>query len=83
MPRGLLILAVRPHRCVNKLPLRQETDLLFGFVLEGEVSLQVESHGDQRLAAGDALTLPAGLAYRLIEPSEALELLTVTLFAAR
>ncbi len=54
-------------------------ELLFGFVLEGEVTLETDAQGVHRLAEGDAFVVPAGEAHVLTGPSGGLELLEVTI----
>ena len=56
-----------------------DTDILFGFVRAGSVTLGVEGHPDHRLSAGDAFVLPPHLAVAVREPSEDLEILEVEL----
>lgn len=51
----------------------------FWFVLDGEVNLEREGHGPERLRAGDCVVVPDGLAHALRDPSPDLELLDVTL----
>ena len=58
---------------------RHDTDILFGFVREGSLSLEVEGNPPRDLAAGDAFVLPPHLAVGIREPSDDLEILEVTL----
>ena len=52
-------------------------DLLFTFVLNGEVTLACEGQGRQRLGPGDAFVVPPALPYALGEASPSMELLEV------
>lgn len=56
-----------------------DADILFAFVLEGGVTLEAEDGARHALAAGDAFTIPPGLATRLADPSADLEILEVSL----
>lgn len=49
----------------------------FFFALDGNIRLQLEDGTTHQLNCGDAITIPAGLAYRWAEPSTDLELLEV------
>lgn len=59
-----------------------DAEFRFAFVLVGSVILDVEGRAADRLGPGDAFTLPAGLPYRLAEPSADFELLEISLPAA-
>ena len=59
-----------------------DTDILFGFLRAGSVTLGVEGQPDHALTAGDAFVLPPHLAVAVREPSEDLEILEVALPAA-
>ena len=59
-----------------------DTDILFGFLRAGSVTLNVEGHPEHALTAGDAFVLPPHLAVAVREPSEDLEILEVALPAA-
>ncbi len=59
--------------------MRHDGEFLFLFVLAGAAVLNAATHGSQRLAVGDAVTIPAGLAHALVECSADLELLEVSL----
>lgn len=54
-------------------------EFLMLFVLEGAATLTAEGYGAHRLAAGDAVTVPRGLAHSLTECGPDLELLEVAL----
>ncbi len=58
---------------------RHDADILFTFVMEGEMTLEGEGREPFRLAAGDAFVIPPGMATRYAAPSPGLELLEVTL----
>ena len=58
---------------------RHDADILFTFVMEGAVALEAEDGARHPLEAGDAFTVPPGLATRLADPSAELELLEVSL----
>ena len=59
-----------------------DTDILFGFLRAGSVTLNVEGHPEHALTAGDAFVLPPHLAVAVREPSDDLEILEVALPAA-
>ena len=59
-----------------------DTDILFGFVRAGSVTLEFEGQPDHALTAGDAFVLPPHLAVAIREPSKDLEILEVALPAA-
>ena len=63
-------------------PCHHDAAVLFAFVLKGRVTLETEGQVPQVLVAGDAVSVPAQLAYRLAAASDDLELLEVTLPAA-
>ena len=54
-------------------------DILFGFVRSGTMRLEVAGRDPEPLQEGDAFTLPPGIAVRYAAPSEAFELLEVSL----
>ncbi|WP_370304143.1 cupin domain-containing protein [Pseudooceanicola sp.] len=56
-----------------------DTDILFTFVMEGQVTLEGEGKEPYRLTAGDAFVIPPGMKTRLAEPSADVELLEVSL----
>jgi quercetin dioxygenase-like cupin family protein len=58
---------------------RHGGEFLFLFVLAGGVTLAAEGKSADRLGAGDALTIPRGLAHSLADASADLELLEVAL----
>lgn len=58
---------------------RHDGDIVFGFVREGSMSLEVDGHPRRGLAAGDAFVLPPHLTVGIQGPSDDLEILEVTL----
>lgn len=58
------------------------SDILFTFVLSGEVTLRGEGQGAHRLGEGDAFVIPPGLKTSLTDRSPDLQLLEVSLPAA-
>ena len=54
-------------------------DILFTFVMEGEVTLNGEEQGAHRLEAGDAYVIPPHTKTSLTDRSDDLELLEVAL----
>lgn len=58
---------------------RHDADILFGFVMDGTVTLDGAGQGAQALAPGDAFTIPPGMATRLRDASPDFELLEVAL----
>ena len=58
---------------------RHDGDILFGFVREGSMSLEVDGHPRRDVAAGDSFVLPPQLTVRMHAPSDDLEILEVAL----
>ncbi|MFN7223744.1 MAG: cupin domain-containing protein [Paracoccaceae bacterium] len=58
---------------------RHSGDILFTFVLTGEMTLEGEGKDPFRLSPGDAFVIPPGMATRYADPSSDLELLEVSL----
>jgi quercetin dioxygenase-like cupin family protein len=58
---------------------RHEGDILFTFVMSGEMTLEGEGKEPFRLSAGDAFVIPPGLATRYGAATDDLELLEVSL----
>lgn len=56
-----------------------DTDILFSFVLEGKVVLDVEGQTTQTLQKGEAFVMPPFMKYALSKPSADLEFLEVAL----
>ena len=61
---------------------RHDTDILFGFLRTGSMTLEVDGHPNHGLTAGDAFVLPRHQAVAIREPSDDLEILEVALPAA-
>jgi len=61
---------------------RHDSDILFTFVMDGELTLEAEGQETQRLGAGDAFVVPPGLVTRYADPSDDIELLEVSLPAS-
>lgn len=70
---------VRPKGTVEPVASAHDLDLLFFFVLEGAVTLEIEGRDRERLEAGESAVIPAGIRYALAEPAHGLELLEVAL----
>ena len=58
---------------------RHQGDILFSFVLSGEMTLEGEGKDPVRLAPGDAFVIPPGMATRYSDTTPDLELLEVSL----
>lgn len=58
---------------------RHEGDILFTFVMSGQMRLEGEGKDPFDLSAGDAFVIPPGMATRYADPSQDLELLEVAL----
>jgi len=56
-----------------------DADILFGFVMEGGMTLEGEGRDPMPLVAGDAFVIPPGLPTRWTDPSGDLEVLEVAL----
>lgn len=56
-----------------------DTDILFTFVMEGEMTLEGEGKDPFRLSAGDAFVIPPGMKTRYADTTTSLELLEVSL----
>ncbi|MBU6317902.1 MAG: cupin domain-containing protein, partial [Acidobacteria bacterium] len=56
-----------------------DAEFVFGFVLEGGVTLECDGHDPFALVAGDTFVVPAGMPYRFADCTADLELLDVTL----
>ena len=56
-----------------------DTDILFGFVMNGAFTLEGEGKDPYRLGSGDAFVIPPGLRTRWSDPSDDIEILEVTL----
>ncbi|MEM9432777.1 MAG: cupin domain-containing protein [Pseudomonadota bacterium] len=60
-------------------PSSHDADILFTFVMEGEMTLEAEGQAAQKLQPGDAFVIPPGMPTCYAAPSENLELLEVSL----
>ena len=58
---------------------RHDTDILFGFVMDGAMTLEGEGKDPHQLVPGDAFAIPPGMKTRFGEPSDDFELLEVSL----
>lgn len=58
---------------------QHEGDILFSFVMDGEMTLEGEGADAERLMAGDAFVIPPGMKTRYADPSDDLEFLEVAL----
>lgn len=58
---------------------RHHTDILFGFVMSGAVTLEGEETAPHRLAPGDAFVIPPAMRTRWADPTDDIEILEVTL----
>ncbi len=59
--------------------IRHDADILFTFVMEGKVELKVENLGTHQLQTRDAFVIPPNTTYELVNWSDDLELLEVSL----
>ncbi len=59
--------------------LNHDTDILFTFLMEGELMLRVEGQKEQSLKRGDAFVIPPNVTYHFSDWSKDLELLEVSL----
>ena len=58
---------------------RHDSDILFGFVMGGQMTLEGEGKEPFRLSRGDAFVTPPGMVTRWADPTEDFELLEVSL----
>jgi quercetin dioxygenase-like cupin family protein len=58
---------------------KHETDILFTYVMSGEMTLHGEGKDPYRLTMGDAFVIPPGMATQYSDASHDLQLLEVTL----
>ena len=63
----------------NATPLSHNADILFRFVMQGKLELEVEGSPGYRLQQRDAFVIPPGMNYQLKVASEELEILEVAL----
>lgn len=60
-------------------PTRHDSDILFGFVMAGEMTLHGEGKDPYRLVRGDAFVTPPGMVTEWADPTDDFELLEVSL----
>ncbi|WP_377511981.1 cupin domain-containing protein [Octadecabacter sp. R77987] len=60
-------------------PARHDADILFGFVMEGRMTLHGQGKDPFELTAGDAFVIPPGMQTHWADPSDDFELLEVSL----
>ena len=60
-------------------PTRHDADILFGFVMEGRMTLHGQGKDPFELTAGDAFVIPPGMQTHWADPSDDFELLEVSL----
>ena len=72
------VLVVRPSGDAPQWS-KHQGDILFTFVMSGNMTLEGEGKDPYRLSPGDAFVIPPGMATRYLTPSDDLELLEVAL----
>jgi quercetin dioxygenase-like cupin family protein len=70
---------VRPVGTPAPVTTAHSAEFVFGFVLDGGITLSADGHGDRRLTEGDSFVVPAGLRHTLSSPTADLQLLDVSL----
>ncbi|WP_284162669.1 cupin [Frigidibacter sp. SD6-1] len=60
-------------------PTRHDSDILFGFVMGGEMTLKGEGKEPYRLVRGDAFVTPPGMVTEWADPTDDIEILEVSL----
>lgn len=70
---------VRPVGSPTAVTTEHSAEFVFGFVLEGSVTLAADGHGEHRLCEGDSFVVPAGVGHTFSAPTPDLQLLDVTL----
>jgi quercetin dioxygenase-like cupin family protein len=70
---------VRPLGQPDPVTFRHSAEFVFGFVLDGAVTLQRADGEPMRLTEGDSFVLPSATDFTLSDPSHDLQLLDVTL----
>lgn len=63
----------------NPVPARHDSDILFGFVMGGHMTLKGEGKEPYRLSRGDAFVTPPGMVTEWADPTDDFELLEVSL----
>ena len=80
---GVRVLRPGPSASQASAPVAHDGELLFLFVLQGEIELRLSGSLDEptvhALGEADAVAIPAGLPFALVEPSGDVELLEVAL----
>jgi len=70
----------RPLNQISEQPmLSHDSDILFTFIMDGEMKLETEEHEVQSLHKGDAYVIPPGMKHKTTSYSSKLELLEVSL----
>ena len=77
--RASVQIAIAVHVAHKPIRLLHTCDIFFTFLLQGQVKLAAEGHGEHALQAGDAFVIPPGMKYQFWEWSPDLEMLEVTL----
>jgi len=68
------------HQSGGEIPwVSHDTDILFGFIMEGGMTLEGEGKDPHQLVPGDAFAIPPGLRTRYSAPSKDLEFMEVCL----
>lgn len=70
---------VRPVGSPAPVSTSHSAEFVFGFVLDGQVTLTADGHGEHRLTEGDSFVVPAGVLHTLSNPTPEFQLLDVTL----
>ncbi|MFM7687582.1 MAG: cupin domain-containing protein [Actinomycetota bacterium] len=70
---------VRPVGSAAPVSAEHSAEFVFGFVLQGGLTLTAEGHVEHRLTEGDSFVVPAGVPHTLSAPTPDLQLLDVTL----
>jgi len=73
------VAVVRPTSALSGEPMSHDAEFLFRFVLQGSMTLAIESRESRRLSAADSFVVPAGLAHTFSDASDDLEILEVAL----
>jgi quercetin dioxygenase-like cupin family protein len=70
---------VRPVGSPAPVTSAHTAEFVFGFVLDGAITLSADGHGEHRLTEGDSFVVPAGLRHTLSAATADLQLLDVSL----
>ncbi len=76
---GVAGVHVARPRDASPVSFSHDTDILFTFVMEGQMTLSADGHQDQILAPGDAFVVPPHMAVRYADMSDDLQLMEVAL----